>query len=74
MTITTIATAAATLNVPASTQNNNCVQDAAWRLRDALKLAAHFYKDEDAAPDYVLTAAAGLKSWVDFALSRKEGC
>lgn len=73
MTITTIADVAATLNVPASTANNNCVQDAQWRLRDALKLAAHFYTDDDPAPDYVLTAAAGLKSWVDLALSRKEG-
>lgn len=72
MTITTIATAAATLNVPASTANNNCVQDGQSRLRHALKLAAHFYKDDDAAPDYVLTAAAGLQSWVDLELSRKE--
>lgn len=68
--MTTIALATAALNVPASTQNNNCVQDAQWRLRDALKLAASC-RDEDVAPSYVLKAVADLQSWVNLELSRK---
>lgn len=67
--MTTIAAAIAALEVPASVQNSNVVQDAQWRLRDALKLAAP-YKDEDPAPSYVLKAVHGLQSWVQFCLDR----
>lgn len=67
--MTTIAIARAALEVPASVQNNNCVQDGQWRLRDALKLAAPC-KDEDPAPSYVLKAVRDLQSWVQFCLDR----
>jgi len=60
----TVADAKTALNVPAAVQNNNCVQDAQWRLRAALDLAAPYYADADPAPDYVLQALAGLESWI----------
>ena len=69
--MTTIADAILALDVPVSAQNSNCVLDAQWRLRDALKLAAP-YRIDGAAPGYVLKAVADLKSWVDHDLSRKS--
>lgn len=67
--MTTIAIARAALEVPASVQNSNVVQDAQWRLRDALRLAAPC-RDEDPAPSYVLKAVRDLQSWVQFCLDR----
>jgi hypothetical protein len=72
MQLVTIADATQALNVPVSTQNNNCVCDGQVRLREALKLASHFYKDEDAAPEYVLRAVKGLQSWVDHSLTQRN--
>ena len=48
------------LIVPAHKANNNCVQDAQWRLRDALKLAGNRVD----APTYVAKAVNDLKSWL----------
>lgn len=48
------------LTVPAHKANNNCVQDAQWRLRDALKLAG----DRDLAPSWVVKAVQDLRSWL----------
>jgi hypothetical protein len=44
--------------------NNNCVQDAQWRLRDALKLARQRLSDTDPAPSYVVKAVKDLRSWL----------
>lgn len=59
----TFAEAHAALNVPAHKANNNCVQDAQWRLRDALKLAARM--GSETVPSYVARAVTDLQSWVD---------
>lgn len=59
-----IAEAIAAHKVPAHKANNNCVQDAQWRLHDAIKLAKHSRCDTDEAPSYVVKAVNDLKSWV----------
>lgn len=59
-----IATATAALDVPANMRNNNCVMDAQWRLRDALKLAARRHTADADAPTYVVQAVADLRSWL----------
>lgn len=56
--------ATAALIVPANLANNNCVQDAQWRLRDLLKLASNSRSGEDTAPDYVARSVTSLKSWL----------
>lgn len=58
--------ARAALIVPAHKANNNCVQDAQWRLRDAIKLAMTRAANVDGgmAPSYVVKAVNDLKSWV----------
>jgi hypothetical protein len=50
--------------VPAHKANNNCVQDAQWRLRDALTLAGRMHALTDAAPSYVVKAVSDLRSWL----------
>lgn len=51
-------------DVPAKFLNDNCVQDAQWRLADALELATDFYNEDAAAPDYVVKAVNDLASWI----------
>ena len=48
--------------IPADKRNNNCVQDAQWRLRDAIKLADTIGHTE--APSYVVKAVHDLRSWL----------
>lgn len=52
------------LEVPASKANNNCVQDAQWRLREVLELASQRYTSTEAAPDYVVRMVCALRSWL----------
>jgi hypothetical protein len=61
----TIDEAVKKLNVPVEVQNVNTVQDAQWRLRDALKLASRRLSGSDDAPSYVLEAVRGLDSWIN---------
>lgn len=65
MTNLTLSAVAEFLKVPAHCANNNCVQDAQWRLRDALKLAASVRVAHTEAPSYVVKAVADLQSWVN---------
>ena len=59
--------ASAALNdVPVKFLNNNCVQDAARRLRAALDLACHGGFEYDAAPSYVVKAVNDLASWLSY--------
>lgn len=62
----TLTEATAALTVPASKANNNCVQDAQWRLRDMLKLAKAGEPGcgGNAAPAYVVKAVNDLRSWL----------
>lgn len=60
----TLSEAEATLVVPADKANNNCVQDAQWRLRDVLKLAYRERQPTDEAPSYVVERVNNLKSWL----------
>lgn len=60
----TLDEATAALTVPANKVNNNCVQDAQWRLRYALKLASASREGTDEAPNYVVKAVADLRSWL----------
>jgi hypothetical protein len=60
----TLAQAIAALQVPAHKANNNCVQDAQWRLRDAIKLALRGGTEADKAPSYVVKSVADLRSWL----------
>jgi hypothetical protein len=55
--------AIAALKVPANKANNNCVQDAQWRLREAIALAS-WGNDPHTAPSYVVKAVNDLKSWL----------
>jgi hypothetical protein len=50
------------LIVPAHRANDNCVRDAQWRLRDAIKLAN--LAGWEKAPSYVVAAVDALKSWL----------
>jgi hypothetical protein len=52
------------LEVPASKANDNCVQDAQWRLRDVLDLAGRYYTSTEPAPDYVVRSVLALRSWL----------
>lgn len=65
--LTVDAARAAVTSIPAHKCNDNCVQDAQCRLRDALKLASHFHTGTDIAPSYVARAVADLQSWLDLA-------
>lgn len=61
--------ARAALVVPAQFRNNNCVQDAQWRLREVLALASSGASslrrgDDDEAPSYVAQRVANLRSWL----------
>jgi hypothetical protein len=56
--------ARAALVVPTSKANNNCVQDAQTRLREALKLAQMAGSRSDEAPSYVVKAVQDLRSWL----------
>ena len=50
--------------IPVQYLNNNCVQDAQWRLADAIQLACHGRFEYDVAPDYVVKAVNDLASWL----------
>ena len=68
----TMQTAREALNVPADVANNNCVIDGQKRLREMLKLADSFYRDDAQAPDYVVAAVDGLASWVNHAKANRR--
>lgn len=55
--------ARALTEIPADKVNDNCVLDAQWRLRDAIKLAYNLYTPDDAAPSYVIERVKNLRSW-----------
>jgi hypothetical protein len=59
----TLAAASLALKVPAEFVNNNCVQDAQWRLREAISLAMESRSGSDEAPSYVRKAVNDLRSW-----------
>ena len=50
--------------IPADKRNNNCVQDAQWRLRDMIKLAERVERNTEEAPSYVVKAVRDLRSWL----------
>lgn len=54
--------ARARLALPADKANNNCVQDARLRLREAIILAESTGRAD--APSYVLKAIRDLDSWL----------
>ncbi len=55
------------ISIPVSVRNNNCVQDAAYRLREKIELFANSpagYGDRSIAK-----SRAALQSWIDHALA-----
>ena len=57
------------IEIPVSVRNNNCVQDAAARLREVIAMFANHPRRHLGAGDRAIgEARANLQGWIDHAL------
>lgn len=57
----------ATSALPAEVANDNCVQDALFRLREALRIvdSTGLYYETQTAPDHLIKARENLLAWIN---------
>lgn len=57
----------ATNSLPSDVCNDNCVQDALWRLRGALRIVDRtgIYREVDEAPEHLVKARDALRDWIN---------
>lgn len=57
----------ATSSLPSDVMNNNCVQDALYRLREELRRVDNLSKlrETDAAPMHLIKAQGNLWAWIN---------
>lgn len=57
----------ATSALPSDVMNNNCVQDALYRLREELRRTDNVgtYREADIAPAHLIKAQSNLWAWIN---------